>query len=456
MTERPMEEDSTTHPDEGMIHAWLDDALDAPTATRIAEHVRTCSACAERVAEARGLIAGAARIVASLDEVPAGTRSGWAQSAPEKGATPAPASAPADGSLWRWLHVTPARAAIAATVLVALGITLTRPHSGPDDVRSAAKAGEIAVRPAPMSDQVGPAPAAAPARTPDPLLDSAIARNLAIAQPKRAMDAVREPRVPVPTQSAPAVGFAATDTSAPTQVALGRRELEAQRETRMDVADKARVRGVMRAPAPAGAASAEIRGALTGVPGVSVDSRNDASMAPKSLVGVAIACYRVESTMAGARWGGELLPLIVSADSAARAGLRSAEVLTAAGEPTSIRAQFQPGSADSLTLQLRRIGYSGAITLGPDVGGRVGLAYSAQAAQLEAVAVASPPERDAAAATSLRKAGGSGAGAARSSSPARSTAAPAPPAAPVPNAVVRPAGAAPSRVTLRQVSCPAR
>ena len=69
-----MEEDSTTHPDEGMIHAWLDDALDAPTAAGIDAHVRSCPECAARVAEARGLIAGASRIVSALDDVPAGAR----------------------------------------------------------------------------------------------------------------------------------------------------------------------------------------------------------------------------------------------------------------------------------------------------------------------------------------------------------------------------------------------
>ena len=59
MTDLPM--DRTEHPDEGMIHTWLDDALDAAEGERIAAHVRTCDECQARVAEARGLIAGASR-----------------------------------------------------------------------------------------------------------------------------------------------------------------------------------------------------------------------------------------------------------------------------------------------------------------------------------------------------------------------------------------------------------
>ena len=67
------------HPDEGTIHAWLDGALDAASAERVAAHVRGCAACSALAAEARGLIAGASRVVSALDDVPAGTRPVWAQ-----------------------------------------------------------------------------------------------------------------------------------------------------------------------------------------------------------------------------------------------------------------------------------------------------------------------------------------------------------------------------------------
>lgn len=391
MTEQPMDENSTTHPDEGTIHAWLDDALDAPTAAGIANHVRSCPACAERVAEARGLIAGASRIVASLDELPAGARPGWAQSAPEHAMVPATSTPRAEGSLWKWLHVTPARAAIAATILVAIGITMTRPRNGPDDLSKALKTGVLAPRTA-MSDNAAAQESQATRETPDPLLDSAIKRNLAIAQPKRAMDASHTPGVPVPAPSAPAIGLSAVDSTASMRVAEGRRDVQAQRDQRTDVADKARVgraTGAVETPSPSQGAANDARSEMAAPP--MARERSAAMMAPKSLIGVAIACYRMEGS-AGARWAGVLFPLIVSTDSSVRAGLTAAPVLSAAGQPTSIRAQWIAGRSDSLTLRLRRVGYSGSIALGPDVGGRAGTAISAPAStELEAAGAASAP-----------------------------------------------------------------
>ncbi len=58
------------HPDEGTVHAWLDGALDDADARELEAHVATCVPCAAMVAEARGLIAAASRIVTQLDGVP--------------------------------------------------------------------------------------------------------------------------------------------------------------------------------------------------------------------------------------------------------------------------------------------------------------------------------------------------------------------------------------------------
>lgn len=60
------------HLDDGTIHAWLDGALGTADAAAVAAHAAACRACAGRVAEARGLIAASSRILASLDNVPAG------------------------------------------------------------------------------------------------------------------------------------------------------------------------------------------------------------------------------------------------------------------------------------------------------------------------------------------------------------------------------------------------
>ncbi len=58
-----------THLDEGTIHAWLDGALGAHDAAEVERHAAQCDECAARVAEARGLIAGASRILSALDDV---------------------------------------------------------------------------------------------------------------------------------------------------------------------------------------------------------------------------------------------------------------------------------------------------------------------------------------------------------------------------------------------------
>lgn len=98
------------HLDEGTIHAWLDGALDAEEAARAEQHVAACAECAAAVAEARGLSAGATRILAALDNVPAGV-------IPR-------ATTHRSRSLWNVLHLTPGRAAAAALVFVAAGTAL--------------------------------------------------------------------------------------------------------------------------------------------------------------------------------------------------------------------------------------------------------------------------------------------------------------------------------------------
>jgi hypothetical protein len=59
------------HPDEGMIHAWIDGALDAETVRDLETHLASCEECARMAAEARGLVAASSRILTALDNVPA-------------------------------------------------------------------------------------------------------------------------------------------------------------------------------------------------------------------------------------------------------------------------------------------------------------------------------------------------------------------------------------------------
>lgn len=60
--------DDTGHVDEGVIHAWLDGALAADSATAVEAHAHECGVCAGRIAEARGMVAGARRILGALDD----------------------------------------------------------------------------------------------------------------------------------------------------------------------------------------------------------------------------------------------------------------------------------------------------------------------------------------------------------------------------------------------------
>jgi hypothetical protein len=114
------------HLDEGTIHAWLDDALAGDEASAVAQHVAACGDCASLVAEARGMVVAAGNIVAALDDV----RGGVIPSSPP---TRAIAGQTSRTSLWRRLHFTPTRAALAATVLIAVGSVLTVRRAGQPD-----------------------------------------------------------------------------------------------------------------------------------------------------------------------------------------------------------------------------------------------------------------------------------------------------------------------------------
>jgi CarboxypepD_reg-like domain/Putative zinc-finger len=59
------------HVDEGTVHAWLDGQLSEDAAAQVSMHIAACAACSAVVAEARGHIAAATRILNALDGVPA-------------------------------------------------------------------------------------------------------------------------------------------------------------------------------------------------------------------------------------------------------------------------------------------------------------------------------------------------------------------------------------------------
>ena len=338
--ENTMANDKDVHPDEGTIHAWLDGALDPEQGARLHAHVEGCAACAERVAEARGLVAGASRVVTLLDAPPTEAIM--------------PASTPTAGtemSAWRLMRVTSARAAIAAVLVVAVGITLTR--------------GRVAVdqRAAPTASAVS---GAAPPR--DSVLSHAVARRLAAEAPPRTVAAapgVAVPALEVERPAAAAVTMAATEA----KVLAGRASMNAQRDSAGVRADRTTA-GV--GQLAAGAAVADARVAVAA-------KAADSAGRPARMLRVRGAttavtegeCYRVEST-APAAWGSASLPFIVAIDSNGT----DARVLTASGGVTETRAFLESNGVDSVLLRLRRIGYSGSMSLSADAGTRKGVMRS--------------------------------------------------------------------------------
>jgi hypothetical protein len=384
---RPMDDREREHPDEGTIHAWLDGALDDGAAHALAAHVASCRVCAERVAEARGLIAGASRIVNALDDAPSATGPAWGQ-APVAPTGPTTAATPRG---WRMLRVTPARAAIAATVLVALGVSLTYERVAVDSQATRAVAERADVQ---STTAAASAPAAqmAPLRR-DPLLDSAVARNIAKAQPPRAVEPAPGPALPVPT-AAPAGAIA--DVAAPARVAAGRAAMRAERETGAGAAPDQ-----LAGRAAGGARSANDRAMATAARVDTVATRAPAaapSPAPGSVGSVVQSqpfrvaampeCYRVESANGvAATWGADALPLVVRVDSAGRG-----VVLTVAGQATGSQAVVTRAGDDSLVLRLRRIGYEGTLALGAPGDARAGVMRSRPAeSRLEQMVVTATP-----------------------------------------------------------------
>ena len=101
------------HLDEGTVHAWLDGELSPGDAESAARHVAACAECQALVAESRGLMAGASRIVSALDTGPAGV-------------IPPVQRGPSWGRRTRGrFALTPTRMSIAATIIVAVGVTFT-------------------------------------------------------------------------------------------------------------------------------------------------------------------------------------------------------------------------------------------------------------------------------------------------------------------------------------------
>jgi hypothetical protein len=342
------------HPDEGSIHAWLDGELDPSEAELLAEHVRGCTECGALVAEARGLMAGASRVVRQLDTAPARLIQ--------------PATTPTLGdnaTMWRLMRVTPARASIAAILLVALGITLTRSRVATDSELNQA------VATAPVSSEAVTAmtaPKEKPAPVKDGLLNSAMGRRMDEEHPPRTMEAT--PGAAIPSPSAPTTAAAVPDLSGPQRVATARASMRAA-DTASPAADKARV------GFSAGAAATLDRVTAAAQAAEAAGSRNEVSLSKVvGAVGPSTGgqCYLVESSAPSAQWGSATLPIVLAFDSAGT----TARVLTPNGTDTEMRAVKTAGRTDSLVLRLRRIGYDGSLALDAIGAARGGVMRSKQ------------------------------------------------------------------------------
>jgi hypothetical protein len=133
------------HPDEGTIHAWIDNELTADESAALEAHLSECAECSALAAEARGLVAASSRIVSALDIVPAGV---------------IPKAAPRQRT---WYASTQLRAAAAVMIVAGASLLVMRD-------RGATKMARVMENTAPRADQVA-APMAAP-ETPQAIVQS--------------------------------------------------------------------------------------------------------------------------------------------------------------------------------------------------------------------------------------------------------------------------------------------
>ncbi len=215
------------HLDEGMIHALLDGELPPAERDAAEAHVATCDACQAAVAEARGFVAAASRILTALDAVPGGVLPASSKSSVGGGARP-----PARFRLSRaWM------AAAAMLVLSTATIIAIRPRGETPAMRVAdasTEAEATAIVPtatAPMRSPAAPAedrPALA-GRAADKASTHELAERkdlrkkngdsatltVATAEPSEANDAMMAKAAPLPTdRAAGAAGAAATPVAA--------------------------------------------------------------------------------------------------------------------------------------------------------------------------------------------------------------------------------------------------
>lgn len=190
-----------SHLDEGTIHAWLDGALPPDESARVEEHIRQCAECSALVAEARGFIAGASRIVSSLDVVRGDV------------IPPAsPAQPAATSSIWKKLKLTPARAAIAATILVGVASMFSLRRQNDRFTGLPVRADSAMVFSPAAAPPAAPAPFAERRSSVDTIRQAPAPRSLSV--PRNAAIGAAKPEAPAPAPAAPMAADARLRSSA--------------------------------------------------------------------------------------------------------------------------------------------------------------------------------------------------------------------------------------------------
>lgn len=149
-----MEREMTQHPEEGTLHAYIDGELSRGAAAELEQHVAECAACSAALAEARGLVAAASRVITTLDAAPS---SAAKSAAPVAGVPVAPVHRAARRPVFRFPY---ARAA--ALLLLAGGTAFVFDRAGTSTRGRSTEAESVTADAAAGSDLAATAPVEAP------------------------------------------------------------------------------------------------------------------------------------------------------------------------------------------------------------------------------------------------------------------------------------------------------
>jgi len=314
------------HLDEGTAHAWLDGALPAHEAAQVEAHIASCPDCAAIVAEARGLIAGASRILGALDDVPGDVIPEVSPPVAGEPVVPLRRPAPAPAAP-RWRVSAGMRAAAAAIFVVGAGTLVLRSTASRDR--------------APAADTVAVAASTASAA---PVVDSASAApGTSSAAPVPA---------PVPAPMAPPMAPAAAP---PPQIAMSGRRAAPERERPANEAAAPSMTAAlspapMPAPGVAGAAASAPVDRARPLADVAASPLAAPLAAPPGQSGAAPAVAQTRTTLAFAR-PLDSAGLLADADAAATEAVRLAADRVAAVAGCYSIVDAAPGLPDRLELQ---------------------------------------------------------------------------------------------------------